>query len=179
MLSLPQVARGYLVLAVALGAGCTSGDLAAPVAEAPDFARSARVTTLVITTLPGDPNDPGFRFFYSGTPTVVQVQALDKKGRPLSRIDISAESVDWVAHWPGLTSPPPDPAAQTVQTDATGTATFTLLYPSPMRFPVTWRATAGQATVEIGLRIEAEGINPFCSDYIGQYTQEQVPECFD
>jgi hypothetical protein len=178
MFSLLPVARLHLVLAAGLLAGCAGDDLAAPTADAPNFDRSVRVATLVITTLPGDPNDPGYRFFYSGHPTVAQVQALDKHGRPLSRIDITAASVDWAAHWPGLTSPPPDPAAQTVRTDATGTATFTLLYPSPMLGSVTWRATAGEATVEIGLRIDAEGINPACSDYFGQYTEETFPECY-
>ena len=178
MRSRAPAAHAPIVLALGLVIGCAGGDVVGPTDQVPTFDRSVRVATLVITTLPGEPDNQGFFLLTSGHPVVVQVQALDKKGRPLSRIDVTAESVNWAAHWIGLSSPPPDPAVQTVQTDATGTATFTLLYSSPMLRPVTWRATVGQATAELGLRIGAEGINPACTDYFGQYTEEDFPECF-
>jgi hypothetical protein len=171
--------RVQVLLAAGLLAGCSSGDNTGPAVEAPSFDRSVRAATLVITTLPGEPTSDGLRIFNAGNPTVVQVQARDKKGRPLSRIDVTAESVDWAAHWPGRPSPPLDPAAQIVRTDATGTAAFTLNYPSPMLRVVTWRGTAGSATVDARLSIAPDGINPACSDYFGQYTQEQFPECFE
>jgi hypothetical protein len=179
MLSMRLQTPISVLLAGGLLAGCASGDTAGPNAEAPSLNRSTRVATLVITTLPGEPTSDGLRIFNAGNPTVVQVQARDKKGRPLSRIDVTAASVDWATHWPGLPSPPLDPAAQTVRTDASGTATFTLNYPSAMWRVVTWRGTAGSATAEIRLSVAPDGINPACSDYYGQYTQEDFPECFE
>jgi hypothetical protein len=176
----PRLARVHPLIAMCLIAGCNSGDMTEPAVESPVFNRSVRVATLEITTFPGDPIDNGaLHIFTQGTPVAVQVKATDKKGRPLSRIDISAQSVAWAAHWPGFTSPPTDPAAQTVTTGADGTATFALLYPNPMLRIVTWRATAGREIIDVGLVVSEAGIGPFCSAFFGQYTREQSPDCFE
>lgn len=178
MLSLPPVVRLHFVFAAGLLAGCAGSDLAAPTADAPSFARSVRVATLVVTTAPGDPSlEPGVRSLVGGVPTVVQVQALDKHGRPIARVEVTAESVDWASHWPGLAVPPLDPGAQTARTDATGTATFTLIY-GPMWRVVTWGATAGSATVTVDLSVAMADVASACSAFWGQYTRDQLPECF-
>jgi hypothetical protein len=180
MFSPPRFAHVHVLSAIGLIAGCSSGDVTGPAKEAPAFDRAVRVATLEITTFPGDPFDNGaLRIFNAGTPVTVQVRATDKKGRPLSRIDITAQSVDWAAHWPAFTSPPIDPAAQTVTTGAEGTATFALVYPNPMLRLVTWRATAGREAVEVGLVVAESIIGDFCSSFSGQYTREQEPECFE
>src|SRR3954471_12363333 len=98
---MPSISLGtriHVLVAAGLLAGCASGDNAGPSAETPSFNRSTRVETLVITTLPGEPTSDGLRIFNAGNPTVLQVQARDKKGRPLSRIDVTAASVDWATH---------------------------------------------------------------------------------
>jgi len=161
--------RTHLMLAMGVLAGCSGRDLVAPTADAPDFDRSVRVASLAITSVQGD--------MIAGLPIVVQVQALDKKGHSIRGLDVTAESVDWASHWPGLPTPPADPGAQTARTDATGTATFTLVYPAMYR-AVTWRASAGDASVTTELSIAIADNTSACSAFWGQYTREQIPECF-